>query len=124
MAKPIPTDPPVGETIALLMPMTFAADVEGRTSRIALVHRRVDLDELIVAARRDVARPGRNESRPSRYRKPERVAHRDHPLPDARRLVGDFDRLESRATIYLEQRNAGRSPRALPDRYCRRRSRW
>ena len=56
MAKPMPTLPPDGETIAVLTPTTSPASVEGRAAGVAAVDRRVDLDEVVVGTGADVAR--------------------------------------------------------------------
>jgi hypothetical protein len=72
-----------------------------------LIDRRIDLDEFVIAARRDVARTRRDDAGRHRAAKPERISYGDHPFADARRLVGDFDEFESRAAVDLEQRDIG-----------------
>ena len=58
MAKAMPTLPPDGEKIAVLTPIDFALEVEGRATGVAAVHRRVDLQEVVVRAGADLASAG------------------------------------------------------------------
>jgi len=51
----MPTEPPDGEKIAVLTPITIAFGVESRPAGIAFVDRRVDLDEVVIGAGADVA---------------------------------------------------------------------
>ena len=55
IAKAMPTLPPDGEKIAVLTPMTSPLRVEGRAAGIAAVHRRVDLQEVVIGTGADVA---------------------------------------------------------------------
>ena len=91
MAKPMPTDPPDGEKIAVLTPMTLAVDVEGRPAGVALVDRRIDLDVIVVRTVADIAAAGRHDACRYGTAETERIADRDHPVADARRTVGERD---------------------------------
>ncbi len=59
MAKPMPMLPPVRLKMAVLMPTTSPFEVEQGPARVAGVDRRVGLDEVVVAALADEARPWR-----------------------------------------------------------------
>ena len=48
MAKPMPIDPPVGEMIAVLIPITPPVHVEERSAGITPVDRRIRLDEIVI----------------------------------------------------------------------------
>ena len=87
MAKAMPTEPPDGEKIAVLTPMHIAVDVEGRTAGVAFVHRRVDLDEVVVGTGADVATARRNDAGRHGAAKAERIADRQDPVADARRAL-------------------------------------
>ena len=69
----------------------IAFDVEGRAAGIALVHRRVDLDEVVIGAGADVAAARRHDAGGHGAAEAERIADREHPVADARRLVGELD---------------------------------
>ena len=66
----------------------IAVDVEGRAAGIALVDRRVDLDEVVIRAGADVAAARRDDAGRHGAAEAERIADRDHPVADARRVVG------------------------------------
>ncbi len=55
MAKAMPTLPPEGEKIAVFTPTTSPCDIEGGAAGIAAVHRRVDLQEVVIGTGADVA---------------------------------------------------------------------
>src|SRR5262249_37489171 len=84
-----------------------AAHVKGRTTGIALIHRRVDLDIVVIRARTDVAVASRNDASCYRPIEAEWVANRNHPVADARRRCRKFDEGEVTATIYLDQGEVG-----------------
>ena len=63
-----------------------AFDVEGRAAGIALVDRRVDLDEVVIGAGADVAAARRDDAGRDGAAEAERIADRQHPVADARRL--------------------------------------
>ena len=64
----------------------LAIEIEGRTARIAAVHRRIDL-QIVVGAGADVAVMGRDDTGRHRAAEAERIADREHPIADARILV-------------------------------------
>ena len=90
MSKPMPTEPPDGEKIAVLTPITLPSDVERRSAGIALVDRRVDLDVVVIGAGADVAAARRDDAGGHRAAEAERIADRDHPVADARRWSANF----------------------------------
>ena len=94
-AKPMPTEPPVGDRMAVLMPMTSPFHVEQRAAGIALVDGRVGLDVVVVGAGLDVAAAGRDDAGRDRAAEAERVADRHHPIARTK-LVGiaEFHRLQ------------------------------
>ena len=57
IAKPMPTEPPVGETIAVLIADHLAVHVERRPARVAGVDGRVELQEVVERTGADVAAP-------------------------------------------------------------------
>ena len=82
MAKPMPTEPPDGEKIAVLMPMTSPLHVEHRTAGVAPVDRRVGLEEVVVGSGVDVAGAGGNDAGGHRAAEAEGIADRQHPVAD------------------------------------------
>ena len=73
-----------------------AVDVEGRAAGIALVHRRVDLDEVVIGAGADVAAARRDDAGRHGAAEAERIADREHPVADARRACRRASRTGSR----------------------------
>ena len=65
----------------------LALGVEGRAAGIAVVNRRVDLQEVVVGSGADVAPARRDDAGRHRAAKTERVADRDHPIADPRRCA-------------------------------------
>src|SRR5450432_2306644 len=60
----------------------FALHIEGRTTGIALVDRRVDLNEVVIWAIADVATVGRDDTGCDRSTQTERVTDCKHPIAD------------------------------------------
>ena len=60
----------------------FPVHVERRPARIAAVHRRVDLQEIVIRAGLDVAPARGNDSRRHRAAEAEGIADRHHPVAD------------------------------------------
>src|SRR5262249_44946142 len=60
-----------------------AFEIEGRTAGVALIDRRVDLHEVVIGSRLEIARAGRHNSARDRATQPEGIAHRQDPLADA-----------------------------------------
>ena len=83
MAKAMPTLPPDGEKIAVLTPTTSPLRLKAGTAGIAAVHRRVDLQEVVVGAGADVAAAGRDDAGGHRAAEAERIADGDDPVADA-----------------------------------------
>ena len=70
----------------------LAVEVEGRTAGIAAVHRRVDLDEVVIGAGADVAAAGRDDAGGHRAAEAERIADGNDPVADADLgVVGEVD---------------------------------
>ena len=92
MAKPMPIEPPVGEMIAVLMPIDLAVHVEQRAAGVAAVDGGVGLDEVVVGAGIDVAVARRDDADRDRAAEPERIADRHHPVADAERIrIAELD---------------------------------
>ena len=83
MAKPMPIEPPVGEMIAVLMPIDLAIHVEQRAAGIAAIDGGVGLDEVVVGPGIDVAVARRDDADGDRAAEAERIADRHHPVADA-----------------------------------------
>src|SRR5262249_59437477 len=64
-----------------------AVHVEGRATGIALVDRRINLDEVVVGTSADVAAAGRNDAGSHGAAKAKRTSDRDHPIANTRGLV-------------------------------------
>ena len=56
-----------------------------------MIDRRVDLQEVVIGPGADVAPARRDDAGRHRAAEAERVADRDHPIADARRLGGEVD---------------------------------
>ena len=84
-----------------------AVDVERRAAGIALVHRRVDLDEVVIRAGADVTATGRDDAGRDGAAEAERIADREHPVADARLLLGERHKREVGAALDLDQRDVG-----------------
>src|SRR6185369_12442996 len=85
----------------------LATGVERRTARVALVHGRVDLDEIVIRAVADVAAGGRHDAGGHGAAEAERVTNRQHPVADPRLAVGQFGEREILAAFDLDQRQVG-----------------
>src|SRR4029077_6188089 len=88
-------------------PDDAAVHVERRPARIALVDRRVDLNEIVVWAGADVAAAGGYDAGGHGAAEAERVADRHHPVAHAGGLLGEFHEWEVAAAIGLDQRDVG-----------------
>src|SRR5690606_30071799 len=70
-------------------PDDLAAQIERRTTRVAAVHCRIDLDEVVIGARADVTTARRNDAGGDRSAEAEGIANRDDPIANPnRRVVG------------------------------------
>ena len=78
----MPTLPPDGEKIAVFTPITSPSMLNGRAAGVALVHRRIDLDEVVVGAVADVAAARRDDAGGDGAAEAERIADRQHPVAD------------------------------------------
>src|SRR5664279_5206110 len=83
----------------------FAFGVEGRAAGIALVHGRVDLDEIIVRPIADIAAAGREDAGGDGAAEAERIADREHPVADPGFALRKLCEREARAAVDLDQRN-------------------
>ena len=79
----MPIEPPVGEMIAVLMPIDLAVHVEQRAAGIAAVDRGVGLDEVVVGPGIDVAVARRDDAERHRAAEAERDCR--SPSPSRRR---------------------------------------
>src|ERR1700733_922668 len=84
-----------------------AVHVESRTAGIALVDGGVDLDVIVVRPGADVASTRGNDSGRHGATETEGIADSDHPIADARRLVGEFHVREVLLAVNLDQRQIG-----------------
>src|SRR5450631_3428349 len=82
----------------------FALHIEGRTARIALVDRRVDLNEVIVRAVADVATAGRDDAGSDGSAEAEGIADRENPVADPRLAGCEFCKRKVRPAFDLDQR--------------------
>src|SRR5262249_59417197 len=80
---------------------------EGRATRIAFVDRSIDLNEVVVGTGSDIPTTGRDDTGRYRAAEAERIADRQHPVADARRLVRELDVGEVAAAFYLDHRDVG-----------------
>src|SRR4051795_9633944 len=85
----------------------FALHIERRTSRIALVDRRVDLDEIVVWTTSDVPTARRNN--PSSYAatKAKRVADRKHPIASPSFALRQSYKWEVWTSVHFDQSQVG-----------------
>ena len=110
IAKPMPMFASTGESISALIPIDLALRVHERAARVAVVDRRVGLQEVLVAAAAvAIARSGRPALRaddPHRHRlaDAERVADREHDVAHLR-VVGVAERrgLQTRGVDFDER---------------------
>src|SRR5262249_57447527 len=84
-----------------------AVDVEGRAAGIAFIDRRIDLNEVVVRTRPNVATTGRDDTGSHRAAEAKRIADREHPVADARGLVREADVGEVAAALDLDQGDVG-----------------
>jgi len=63
--------------------------VEGGAARVAVIHRGVNLQEIVIGPRADVAAAGGNDAGRHCAAEPERVADGDDPVPDPGGLGGE-----------------------------------
>src|SRR6266478_5030217 len=85
----------------------LAFGVEGRATGVALVHGRVDLDEIVVRAAADVAAAGRDNAGGHRAAKAERIADREHPIADPGLTFRKLGEREVRTAVDLDQGDIG-----------------
>ena len=86
----MPIEPPDGEKIAVLMPITSPSRLNAGPP-VAAIDRRIDLQEVVIQAIADIAAAGRDNAGGDGAAKPERVADGDHPVADARLLRREID---------------------------------
>jgi hypothetical protein len=106
MSKPMPHRPAGRRDDRGVDPDDVAVDIERGTAGIALVHRRIDLNVIVIGTGADVATLGGNHAR--RYGAPEakRITDRDDPIADPRIMISELDEREIVA-IHLDQRKVG-----------------
>ncbi len=100
--------PPEGETIAVFTPITSPARLKVGSAGVAAVHRRVDLQEVVVGAGADIAAAGGHDAGGDGAAEAERIADREHPVTDARYGGGELHPREiATAALDLEERHVG-----------------
>ena len=106
-AKAMPTLPPLGREDRGIHAHDLAIEIEGRAARVAAVHGRIDL-QIVVRTGADVAVMGRDDAGRHRAAEAEGVADGQHPVADARILVGEIDVREGLAVgLDLDQGHVG-----------------
>jgi len=85
----------------------FALHIEGRATRIALVDRSVDLDEIVIRAIADVASAGRDDPGRDSSTKAERIPDRKDPVTRSWLAGRELGKRKLRATLDLDQREIG-----------------
>jgi hypothetical protein len=106
MAKPMPTEPPEGHDRGVHA-HHLAFGVEGRPARVAFVDRRIDLDEVVIRTRADVAATGGDDAGRHGLAQAERIADRNHPVADSRRLIGELHIGKIAPALDLDQGEVG-----------------
>src|SRR6185437_8572619 len=86
---------------------------EGGATGVALVHGRVDLDEIVVRAVPDIAASSRDNAGRHGATKAERIANSKHPISDPWIAVRKLGKREVRAALDLDQGQV--STRVAPD---------
>src|SRR5262245_28777470 len=86
----------------------LAIKIEGRTARIAAVHRCIDL-QVVIRTRANVPVVGRDDSASHRAAETEGIADREHPVANAGVLVGELHVGELLGSLDLEERHVGAS---------------
>src|ERR1019366_8832466 len=81
----------------------FAFGIEGRATGVALVHGRIDLDEIVVRAVADVAAAGGDDAGRDGAAEAERITDREHPVADPGLAVRKLGEREVRAAFDLNQ---------------------
>ena len=76
------------------------------TAGIAFIHRRVDLDEVVIGTGTDVTATSRNDTSRHRPTKTERIADCDYPVANTRRR---FRKLDARTLLLFGNSNNCRS---------------
>ena len=102
----MPTEPPEGEKIAVLTPMTLPSTSKVGPPELPFVDRRIDLDEVVIGTGADVAAARRHDAGSHGAAEAEGIAYRKHPVTDARRMVGKLHVAEVVA-VDLDQREVG-----------------
>jgi len=85
----------------------FTLHVEGRTAGVTAVHGRIDLDEIVIRTRTDVATARRHDAGGYRAAKAERIANGHRPFTDLRRIIGKVDIGKVLVALDLQQRQVG-----------------
>src|SRR5207302_7453124 len=85
----------------------LAIGVEGRTAGIALVHGRVDLDEIVIRTVADVAAAGRDDAGRDGAAEAERITDRQHPVADPGFSLRKLGEREVRTAFDLDQGDVG-----------------
>src|SRR5271167_2510367 len=84
-------------------PDDIAFHVEGWSAGIALIHRRIDLDEVVIGTGTNVTATSRNDTSRHRPTKAERIADCDNPVANTRRHFCKLDVREITAAIHLDE---------------------
>ena len=84
----------------------ITVDIKGRAAGIPFVDRRIDLDEVVIGTGADVAAARRHDAGSHGAPEAEGIAYRNHPVTDARRMVGKLHVREVVA-VDLDQSEVG-----------------
>src|SRR5262245_43037424 len=84
-----------------------AVHIEAWATRVALVDRRIDLNEVIVWPGADITSTRRDNSRGDRAVEAEGIANRDHPITDSRSLLGELHERKIIPALNLDKREVG-----------------
>ena len=108
----MPMLPPEGDRICELMPTSSPRGVHERAAGVALVDRRIGLQEVFVAAIAEARRAalGADDTHRHRLADAERVANREHDVADAHRVrVADWHDRQAAAVDLDTARSLGGS---------------
>src|SRR4029077_18508374 len=93
----------------------IAVDIESRATGIALVHWRVDLNEIVIRTCADIATARRYDTGRDGAAETKRITNRENPIADPRRSLREFHEREIVA-IDLDQGEIG--PRVALNHLC------
>ena len=105
--KANPDRPTRGRQDRRVHPDHFTLHVEQRPARVALVNRRIGLQEIVIGTAQ-LAPTGRDDARGDRKALPQGVAHRHDPIADAHLVaVAEGNEGQGFGAVHLQQRHVG-----------------